>query len=276
EVEGLESPDPRLTEKDFICCKPFRTDGATVDVLLSIANRHALSICSLPEILNARFGESTLAEESVEKRWYNSLQLPQRKTEIAELLPLPEVTNVTALRELSERLGDATKIVEPRHGIGSLCCSEQHSLLFLRDALKEAITSCEGSPLMKALVIHVHTTKHPCRICGLNLYRELQLLNADNAFFLPDGFDQGRLVEGFRILMLLTYRESYDDLPDSSTVFSAAGRFSDLLTPFLQADHVDRIGIVELKVKNTFELREVLPTHEPEEGAAAGAGGGST
>ncbi len=123
---------------------------------------------------------------------------------------------------------------------GGFACSEQNALNYfignsgilglVNKKIKNEQTLINKK--IKGIVMHMHSTKHPCYTCGLNIYSEL---NSAGALEVLRNYPPSIMVPGLKLFSLVSYRLPAGDLPDSSSI---------TLEPVLQiSDPKNRLGL---------------------------------
>lgn len=88
---------------------------------------------------------------------------------------------------------------------------------------------------IKGILMHMHSTKHPCYTCGLNIYSEL---NSSGALEVLKNYQPNTMLPDLKLFCLVSYRLPAGDLPDSSSI---------TLEPTLQtSDPRNRFGLTRI------------------------------
>ena len=165
-----------------------------------------------------------------------------------------------------------TRITETLHvgckemstDILNLACSEQNAFSYLKGTslvpLKikylEQFSDTVGinkNKLLKTIVIHLHTTKHPCHMCGFSACIEFLETTPEYLALKNTLIQTGKISTDFRIVVLCSYRYAYSlrdggELPNKPAIVSA-DQFA-----FDDADNLYRIGLCKLRQRFVADI----------------------
>ncbi len=168
------------------------------------------------------------------------------------------------LTRITDSLQTGCKETGSRDDILNLACSEQNAFNYLKGIsakplsikyLKHFTDGATANPqrTLKSIVMHMHTTKHPCHMCGFSACIEF-LENTPEYLTLKDELLQNGIISpDFRIVVLCSYRYTYELKDRSELPNVPAITYVDHLE-FDNPANVSRIGLFKLRQRFVTDL----------------------